>query len=205
MFFGAVVFLVCHIVPAVDGMFLTFSLNIKEHLIILQEKLKESSFCEFDRNENKKILISLVKNHNKIIKITKKLSEAYAQIVFVQTLLTSVQVCVIGFQIIENSTDKASIFVNICFLFSIFIQLLIYCYGGAQITSESLNINIAVQLSQWNILEPAERKLLILVMLRAQKPLKIKSGLHEASMETFMFVSIFYLFFNYLFIMYFFF
>lgn len=173
-------------VPAVDGMFLIFSLNIKEHFVIVQDMFKSSSFMT--PLTNRKHIQKMIEYHLETLDVTEQLSSSFSVIVFAQTLLTSVQVCVIGYQIVGGSEDMLERLVNIFFFSSIFIQLFIYCYGGALITSESLNINSAVQQSQWYNLAPTDRKMLILVMMRAQKPLRIKSGFYDASMESFFLV-----------------
>lgn len=186
MFYMLVVFIVIHIVPAVDGMFLIFSLNIKEHFIVIQDRFKESTFSNPLESRNK--IRSMIIYHLNTLDVTEQLSRSFSVILFAQTLLTSVQVCVIGFQIVSGSGELMDILVNVIFLCSILIQLFIYCYGGTLITSESLNINIAVQESQWYNLASEDRKMLILIMMRAQRPLRIKSGFYEASMESFLLV-----------------
>lgn len=186
IFYALVIFIVIHIVPAVDGMFLIFSLNIKEHFIVIQDRFKESTFSNPLESRNK--IKSLVIYHLNTLEVTEQLSQSFSVILFAQTLLTSVQVCVIGFQIVSGTRDLMETLVNVFFLCSILIQLFIYCYGGALITSESFNINSAIQQSQWYNLTPGDRKMLILIMMRAQRPLRIKSGFYEASMESFLLV-----------------
>lgn len=185
IFYVFVIFIVAHIVPAVDGMFLIFSLNIKEHFIIIQDRFKRSTFLEPFENKNK--IRAMIRYHLETLDVTEQLSGCFQWIVFAQTLLTSVQVCAIGYQIVSGY-NLVDTLVNIIFLCSILIQLFIYCYGGALITSESLGINSAVQQSQWYNLTPNDRKMLILIMMRAQRAVRIKSGFYEASMETFLLV-----------------
>lgn len=178
--------MVVHIVPAVDGMFLVFSLNIKEHFVIIQDMFKRSSFLNPLTNRMK--IQNMIEYHLEVLEVTEQLSNCFSSVVFAQTLLTSVQVCMIGYQIVAESAELMDKLVNVIFLNSILIQLFIYCYGGTLITSESLNINTAVQQSQWYNLEPSDRKMLILIMMRAQRPVRVKSGFYEASMESFLLV-----------------
>lgn len=186
LFMGFMVYNVAHLVPAVDGMFLVFSLNIKEHFSIIQDRFKECSFINQARN--RKIIKELIEYHLAVLEVTEQLSNTFAPIVFAQTCLTSVQVCVIGYQFVRGSAQSMDNLAYISFLCSILIQLFIYCYGGALITSESFNVNLAVQQSQWYNLKPADRTMLVLIMMRAQRPIYIKSMFYDASMESFILV-----------------
>lgn len=170
-------FVVAHIVPAIDGMFITFSLNIKELFINVQEDLERCTFYDW-----KSEVRNIVQTHIKLIQVTEKLSKAFNEIVLAQILLTSAQICVIGFQILSGRATILKVLANLMFLFVIMIQLCTYCYGGEQISHESFNMNKAVQLSDWYKLHTFYRKDIGMVMMRSQRPLKVKAYIWETSM-----------------------
>lgn len=54
------------------------------------------------------------------------------------------------------------------------------------IASESFNVSLAIQESSWYVLKPNDRCTILVMMVRAQKPLIITSGLFDASLNMFM-------------------
>ncbi|KAI9584933.1 hypothetical protein GQX74_006828 [Glossina fuscipes] len=131
-------------------------------------------------------LSSCVGYHNKILSLAFKLRDIYRPIIFAQFLMTSLQVCVIVYQMVTHINAQHIFLKNCLFLCSILLQLFIYCYGGEILKLESLRVGVSVQISHWYNLKPSHRRMLCLLMLRSQREAIIKAGFYEASLANFM-------------------
>lgn len=70
-------------------------------------------------------------------------------------------------------------------------QLLIYCWHGNEILLESMNVAKAIFNSNWIVTEDEIKKYLMLMMLRAQRPIRMTAGKFAfLSLETYMTVII---------------
>ncbi|KNC32434.1 putative odorant receptor 82a [Lucilia cuprina] len=170
---------------ATDGLFVSFAINLVSHLKILQKSIENNTFLKSDE-ELHKDLKSYIEYHNLILSLYNELRDIYSPIVFGQFLMTSLQVCVIVYQMVTHMDTILVLIINCTFLTSILLQLFIYCYGGEILKLESLMVGISVQLSNWYNLKPAHRRMLVLLMLRSQREAIIKAGFYEASLANFM-------------------
>lgn len=68
-------------------------------------------------------------------------------------------------------------FMNMCTYFVLMLfQLTIYCYNGNEISMQSEQISVAAYNTDWFGAEDSIKKNLILMMVRAQRPIKITAG-----------------------------
>ncbi|KAM7364736.1 odorant receptor 82a [Cochliomyia hominivorax] len=170
---------------ATDGLFVSFCINLVSHLKILQKSIEGNTFLKADKDLHNE-LKSYIEYHNLILSLYNELRHIYSPIVFGQFLMTSLQVCVIVYQMVKHINTFLVLIINITFLTSILLQLFIYCYGGEILKLESLMVGISVQLSNWYNLKPSHRRMLLLLMLRSQREAIIKAGFYEASLANFM-------------------
>ncbi|XP_065364130.1 odorant receptor 82a [Calliphora vicina] len=182
---GLVTLAVVMYAVATDGLFVSFAINLVSHLKILQKSIEDNKFVKSDE-ELHSDLKSYIEYHNLILSLYNELRDIYSPIVFGQFLMTSLQVCVIVYQLVTHMDTILVLIINCTFLTSILLQLFIYCYGGEILKLESLMVGISVQLSNWYNLKPAHRRMLVLLMLRSQREAIIKAGFYEASLANFM-------------------
>jgi odorant receptor len=104
------------------------------------------------------------------------LNKIFKKVVFAQFLLSSVQLCVLGFQIvvIENI---AGLIVPLIFGFTIIIQLFVFALGGQLI----VNTSVAVSENCYEV----DRDL-ILIIARPQKLTLINSVFFTADLPSFL-------------------
>jgi gustatory receptor len=102
----------------VDTLFFGFMLNIVAHFKVLQNRFNTMFDIENEEKVDKKrdplnmpskiktkkstetSIKELFKYHESILDLSRKMNEVYAPIVFAQYLITSLILCVIGFQLI---------------------------------------------------------------------------------------------------------
>lgn len=153
--------------------------------------LRNRNADRIDHHENSlSELRILVQYHIKLLDLTSSLSENFKEIIFTEMIVQSAKLALLLTQVIEplahtKSIDFYHFIPHYCFFIGVFIQLCIYCYGGDVITSESFNVNWAIQESSWYNLPPSGKTIILIMMARAQKPEYIKSGFFVASWSTF--------------------
>ena len=129
---------------AVDTLFFGFCLNICAHFNIIRS-------LTFKDSLNYR---AFIKYHQEILELCSCLNGIYFPVIFTQFLVSSVLLCVIGFQLvmvrlkiflkyiqIDNrikfqAPDFFKILVLLAFSCAILIQLFIYAYGGTLIMEE---------------------------------------------------------------------
>lgn len=145
-----------------DALFFGSCFNISAHFDILKNS--------FDGDKAK-----FVKYHQEVLDIAKDLDRLAKPAVLAQFLISSMLLCVIGFQIVTLEDFYRKIIVVI-FGFAVIIQLFTYALGGQLVMDKAaLVADNFYQL---------DRDLLI-IMARTQKPLKIKAGFYETNLPTF--------------------
>jgi len=85
---------------AVDGLFISFAINLRAHLQALQQRIQDLTFDLPDQAVQEQI-IQVVQYHVHILNLAKLLRITYMPIVFGQFLITSIQVGVIIYQILS--------------------------------------------------------------------------------------------------------
>ncbi|XP_017846321.1 odorant receptor 82a [Drosophila busckii] len=163
---------------AVDGLFISFAINLRAHFQTLQDTIVQAATDSVQ-------LIDAINYHVLLLDMSQRLRLIFMPIVFGQFFITSLQVGVIIYQIVTHMDSVMSLLVYFSFFGSIMLQLFLYCYGGEIIKVESLQVGVAVQLSDWHLATPKQRRSLAFIMQRAQREMIIKAGFYEASLANF--------------------
>ncbi|XP_049821496.1 odorant receptor 30a-like [Aethina tumida] len=86
-------------------------------------------------------------------------------------------ICTTLFQMIVISTHMGAQFILLCCYFmTMMCQIAMYCYFGHNIMTSSSEITTACYMSNWLNFSVKVRKMLILIMERAKRPLIITAG-----------------------------
>lgn len=84
----------------IDTLFYASAFNLSGHFQIIQHKIEHLKINNFnDRNASSMDLIDIIKYHKNIIDMCNELTKLYQPILFTQFLISSVQICVIAFQL----------------------------------------------------------------------------------------------------------
>ncbi|XP_011181975.2 odorant receptor 82a [Zeugodacus cucurbitae] len=170
---------------SVDGLFVSFTTNLRGHFQALQYFIETNTYDKSDALIQQELRI-YVHYHVRLLELSQSVQRIFKPIIFGQFLMTSLQVCVIIYQLVTNMGVIMEMVVYCTFLSSILLQLLIYCYGAEFLKIESSAVGTAVQMSQWYNLPPRHRHVLRLMMLRSQREIIISAGFYEASLANFM-------------------
>jgi hypothetical protein len=150
-----------HSQVGVDSFFYCSCSNLSAHFEILSES--------YDGDKKK-----FIEKHQTILSLTEELNDIFKPVVFIQFLISSTLLCVLGFQLVMLQGIKERIVV-VTFAMAVIIQLFIYAYGGQIVdTSESVADD----------LYHSDRDL-VAIIARSQKTAKISSGFFTANLKTF--------------------
>ncbi|XP_014091900.1 odorant receptor 82a [Bactrocera oleae] len=170
---------------SVDGLFVSFTTNLRGHFQALQYFIETNTFDKSEALLQRELRI-YVQYHVQLLELSKSVQRIFKPIIFGQFLMTSLQVCVIIYQLVMNMGVIMEMVIYCTFLSSILLQLLIYCYGAEFLKIESSAVSTAIQMSRWYNLPPRHRHVFRLMMLRSQREIIISAGFYEASLANFM-------------------
>lgn len=143
-------------------MFFGCCLNICAHFAILRESFK---------GDKRKF----IEDHKTVLKLADKLVKIFVPVILVQFFVTSMLLCVNGFQLVMFN-DFAQRAKSLLFGFTIILQLFIYSYGGQLIMDESSRV--AENIYQID-------RDLVIVIARAQRPSVVKAGFFYANLPNY--------------------
>lgn len=129
--------------------------------------------------------------HKQAMGYVERVQQAMSATIFVQYLGSTLLLCMIIFQTkIATRVDNIPVYVS--FLSGCITQLFMYSFYGTHLTEEGLRVaDVIYQDFDWYEYSPRNRKLLLLFLLRAQKPLKLTAlKIFDCSLSTFMMVRI---------------
>ncbi|XP_020814128.1 odorant receptor 82a [Drosophila serrata] len=169
---------------AVDGLFISFAINLRGHFQTLQQEIEHFDLT-LSEKDIQAGLKSVVHYHEELLSLSTKLRSIYMPTVFGQFVITSLQVGVIIYQLVTHMDSIMDLLLYASFFASIMLQLFIYCYGGEIIKVESLQVDVAVRLSNWYLASPKIRRSLSMIIMRSQREVLIRAGFYDASLANF--------------------
>nr|QZA75627.1 odorant receptor 27 [Plutella xylostella] len=135
--------------------------------------------------ECNKRAVHCLKYHQKIIRFVEEIESIFGVAVFCQFASSCIIACMTAFRM--TITNEPTQIINLVFyLLTILIELLVYCYFGDVLINKSQQVAEAVYASSWQQTSLKTQRSLMLLMLRAQRPLSITAGKQfNLSLETF--------------------
>lgn len=115
---------------SVVGLLALFSVNISEHLKILQTRFMDKEYLT-----RQEVIRDIVKRHVELIAMKNLFNETFKIAMFLQSLCGSMHLCTIAFQILVSS-EPGNVIGCIPFITNILVELFIFCYSGQIITHE---------------------------------------------------------------------
>ncbi|XP_017756551.1 PREDICTED: odorant receptor 85b-like [Eufriesea mexicana] len=122
---------------------------------------------------------SLINRHYRIIINAEYVESLFSYIALIQLFCNTLVICSVGFIIIVaiNSHGDIKVFIKISFFYiAITTEAFIFSFAGEYLSNKSLSINNSAYDSLWYLLKPRDRRALVLLMIRSQRPLTITAG-----------------------------
>ncbi|XP_073845613.1 odorant receptor 45a-like [Musca autumnalis] len=181
---------------SIDTLYSWFVRNISAQFRILNlryRQLSEKTVAQKamgNHNEEAfiKSLIDCVHYHRRIIQMSDRFSEVYKGLVFIKILVICMQLAGLSF-IIPLGGEIADQLFNLFFLIAVTTQLMLYCHGGQKIQDTSTSVNWAIyETFQWHDLSIKSQKLLLITLIRTQKPCEIRGIFFTTDLSLFVWV-----------------
>ncbi|XP_072767831.1 putative odorant receptor 71a isoform X2 [Anoplolepis gracilipes] len=155
---------------------------------LLTEAEKNSKSDEDLVAREKAIIRDLIYHHIYIYKFAHTVNAAFTMMIFVQFSLISLVLCMSVYKLSTMTSlftlDFAYLFSYLC---SMLMQIFLYCWYGNEVTLKSIDVSTAIYEMDWTTLRDRVMKDLVIIMMRAGKPLKMSSGyVITLSTESFM-------------------
>ncbi|XP_015180690.1 PREDICTED: odorant receptor Or1-like isoform X1 [Polistes dominula] len=166
---------------AIDGLFCGFLLQICCQIDILKYRLKHLNGDGFDDLRN------CIRHHYQIYQIANKVNDTFALTIFAQFFISSIVLCLSMFELLKNDLLSIEFFALVLYLSTLLIQIYIFCWYGNQVKLKSSHVAIAFAESDWTSFNNHSKKLILIVMQRAAKPIEFVSAYFiTVNLDTFM-------------------
>nr|QPX50375.1 odorant receptor [Bombyx mori] len=123
-------------------------------------------------------LLSCIRQHQLLIGCVEKFSKTYSYGFMTQLLSSMAGICVVMVQVSQDASSFKSVrlVTSLAFFFAMVIQLAIQCFTGNELTIQAERIADAVMESKWEKMPVRLRRLLLVTMMRAQRPLHLTAA-----------------------------
>ncbi|CAH4035511.1 odorant receptor 2a-like [Pieris brassicae] len=190
-----------HIVMTIDTFIGSVILHMSNQFTILQEALitvydrtrmklaKDASntAADLDLRMNKEedfekalniALMDCIKQHQLLISCVEKFANTYSYGFMTQLLSSMAAICVVMVQVSQDASSFKSIrlVTSLAFFAAMIIQLAIQCFTANELTYQASLVSESVMQCKWEQMPPRLRPLLIMIMMRTQRPLRLTAA-----------------------------
>nr|QUP79567.1 odorant receptor 7 [Monochamus saltuarius] len=136
----------------------------------------------------KEIVHNCAKHHVHILEFCDKLENEFSYLMLSQFLFSLYTLCFQLYQLSLMGNILSFDFISMCFYLTLLMyQLFCYCFYGNEIMVQSEKFSEVLYNSDWLVLNNSTKKSLLLMMMRAQRPIKFTAGKFALlSLQTFM-------------------
>nr|XP_023026247.1 odorant receptor 94a-like [Leptinotarsa decemlineata] len=99
------------------------------------------------------------------------MQNTFSTAIFIQIIVSVVAICFTGFVMLDVSLGSPQFMSSFVYMNAMFIQILLYCFFGHSIMTNSEDVNLAMYMSNWYISEKSVRKTFIILMERCKAPI----------------------------------
>nr|UVB79105.1 odorant receptor 3 [Heortia vitessoides] len=118
------------------------------------------------------------RQHQVLISCVEKFATTYSYGFMTQLLSSMAAICVIMVQVSQDASSFKSIrlVTSLAFFIAMIIQLALQCFTANELTLQASRVADAVMHSKWERMSPSHRRLLMMTMMRAQRPLRLSAA-----------------------------
>ncbi|XP_045473947.1 odorant receptor Or1-like isoform X2 [Harmonia axyridis] len=121
-------------------------------------------------------LLQCASHYNDIIEFSKGIQHLLSTAVFIQIGGSSVVICMMCYSLTLVDLYSVTGISFTVYIASMLVQIFVYCFFGNDLIVESNGITEAIYMSDWYTYDSSSKKILILIMERAKKPLVQSAG-----------------------------
>ncbi|XP_043285618.1 uncharacterized protein [Venturia canescens] len=143
--------------------------------ILQHEKNHGEYFREWQSRESQ-LLIDCIRHHVEIFQFADTLNDIFSNIVFFQFALSSLVLCVSAYETSGMKLFSAEFAALSSYLCCMLVQIFVYSFYGGELTLQSVDICDAIYRMDQTFLSIKIRKNLIMMMMRALRPITFTCG-----------------------------
>ncbi|XP_033220932.1 odorant receptor 46a-like [Belonocnema kinseyi] len=133
-----------------------------------------------------RLIKDCVIHHLNTYSLQNNFNKLFGVVIFTQFFSSMMNMCIILYQLSRFSIFSEFSLEMIPVLFTVIVQIFIYCYYGEKVTNKSLTIVEAIYQMNWTSVSNEAKKDLLLIMMRASKPMYLSGmSIIIMSLETF--------------------
>ncbi|XP_076637325.1 putative odorant receptor 92a [Colletes latitarsis] len=169
------------------ALFAALVLHVGSQIDIICEEIME--FSNYYAEERPRAIKNLITKHQRIICLSENIKVVFTYVSLVQFLANILAMCFLGFILLYYiGTEEGPTIITRWFPYYVTVncEAFVLCYTGEYLSSKSQNISKTVYSMLWYKLNTRESRIILLLLLRAQKKLTLTAGKFvELSLETF--------------------
>ncbi|XP_069696751.1 odorant receptor 4-like [Periplaneta americana] len=186
----------CLYYTSINTVFLTFIIHTATQFKILIMSLKdmdklfpvneENTFTPSKKLELDVYFKECIKHHQAIIRFAKDMDEVFSPLQLFYFFCSQLIMCVVMFQVVLSWGQGNGVFKFVLGLAAAACGPLMFCWFGTDIIQESLAVQQVAYGCNWYHRATSFKQLLGLVIMRAQKPVRLTAGMfYDVSLTTF--------------------
>nr|AYN64397.1 odorant receptor OR7 [Rhyacophila nubila] len=190
-----VIFYSLNMIAVMDGLACIYWHQISMHLLIISNELRDieeyckkrcDGRCDFKEKMHERLGL-IIMRHQHILELSEQLAEWTSPALQAQVFASNFMICLTGFEVALTLGDWAVCSKFVMQMNSSLLQLLLWCFYGENVQTNSLKISDAVSEIPWYRVDGNFAKTIGLILARSQRPVIMKAGiLYELNLETFL-------------------
>nr|QPX50376.1 odorant receptor [Mythimna separata] len=155
----------------------------RESILLSEEDNNENVVLSFvPREEIDAALETTFRNcfrqHQLLISCVERFSRTYSYGFMTQLLSSMAAICVVMVQVSQDASSFKSVklITSVAFFMAMIIQLGMQCFTGNELTLQAECISDAVMQCKWERIPTSQRRPLLMMMMRAQRPLRLTAA-----------------------------
>ncbi|KAJ9587565.1 hypothetical protein L9F63_018996 [Diploptera punctata] len=166
---------------SINTLFITFIIHTAAQFRILV-----ASLGQLDANEGDEYFVQCIKHHQAIIKFVKEMNSVLSPLLLFFFFCSQMIMCVVTFQVVLSWGEGNNQLKFILGLMAAMCGPLMFCWFGTEMIQEGLAVEHAVYGCKWYERPTNFRRLLGMVLMRAQKPVLLTAGqFYDVSLTSF--------------------
>nr|XP_012227125.1 PREDICTED: odorant receptor Or2-like [Linepithema humile] len=165
-------------------------LSYRTHALptLLTEAEKNSKSDKDLMTRERMLIRDLIHHHLYVYKFAHTVNAVFMLMMFIQFSISSLVLCMIVYKLSTMTSLFTLDFAYLSsYLCAMLMQIYLYCWYGNEVTLKSIDIGNAVYEMDWTTLKVRVMKDLLIIMMRASKPVKMSSGyVVTLTLESFM-------------------
>ncbi|XP_017850524.1 odorant receptor 9a [Drosophila busckii] len=170
---------------AMDTLFYALSYNLCALFGIAQHRMRHLAAQREAPQLELQAFVEVLQLQKDTLAMVKQLSVNMQPLLFMQFLITALQLCFVGFQLADLFPSPVCLYF-IFFVGSLLIALYNYSKCGEHLKQSSAGFADALYDSNWVDFSLSTKRALVVAIMRAQQPSQIKGYVFEANMAVFL-------------------